>query len=192
MLYDIQSLSGLMEELKKESLRIGIPAIDVEDGVILASYAHSVQASGGRIFIDAGAGIGYSTLWIISALRWCSGCKIIAIEYYRNRALKLEEKLADVAGEIGLELEVVTGDAVEILRTVEVIDYAFVDVEKNQYNDVMDILEDKMPRGGVALFHNAYFPPPPQSFFDRINRSRLWNSVVYPTSAGMLAAVKTT
>ncbi len=191
MIYDVRSLSPVLDELRRESLNHGIPAIDPEDGMILASYAHAVSNNGGRIFIDAGAGIGYSTLWIMIGLRWCRECKIIAIEYYSDRAAMIERNLAGIVDEYGIRLDVINGDALDVVNDIDKIDYAFVDVEKNQYEEMLAILEDKMPSGGVALFHNAYFPPPPQTFFDRIAGSRVWRAIIHPTSAGMLAAVKT-
>ncbi len=191
MIYDVRSLLSLLDKLRGESLEHGIPAIDPDDGMVLASYAHAVSSNGGRIFVDAGAGIGYSTLWIMMGLRWCRKCRIIAIEYYNDRAAMIEKNLAGIAGEYGISLEIINGDALDIVRGIDKIDYAFIDVEKSQYDEMLTILESKLPSGGVALFHNAYFPPPPQSFFDRLAKSPAWQAIIHPTSAGLLAAVKT-
>ena len=191
MIYDARSLMPLLDKLRRESLNHGIPAIDPEDGMILASYAHVVSSNGRRVFIDAGAGIGYSTLWILAGLRWCKECRIIAIEYYGDRAAMIEKNLAGIAGEYGISLEVFSGDALDIVEGIDRIDYAFIDIEKNQYEEMLAILESRMPSGGVALFHNAYFPSPPQSFFDRLAKSPSWQAIIHPTSAGLLAAVKT-
>jgi len=51
----------IVEILEEESRRFWVPHIDREDGYVLASLSYYIAILGGKVFIDAGAGIGYST-----------------------------------------------------------------------------------------------------------------------------------
>jgi len=46
------------------SRKLGIASIEYDDDLVLSSLSYVTGLSGGKIFIDAGAGVGYSTLWI--------------------------------------------------------------------------------------------------------------------------------
>ncbi|MCC6062321.1 MAG: hypothetical protein LM581_05085 [Desulfurococcales archaeon] len=47
------------------SRKLGIASIEYDDGLVLSSLSYVTALSGGKIFIDAGSGVGYSTLWIL-------------------------------------------------------------------------------------------------------------------------------
>ena len=180
-----------LEDLRRASLGMGIPAIDPEDGMILEATAFQASSAGASLAVDAGAGIGYSTAWIALGLEaGCRGeCRLIAIEYDPGKARRIRESLEP----LGLEkvrVEVVEGDALEYLARLPPgsLGYAFVDVEKSQYPAVLDLLSALQPGGGVALFHNAYFPPPPRAFYEKASAPP-WRSLVIPTPAGMLIAI---
>ncbi len=190
---DISRVVKLAGELRSLSYKYGIPAIDVEDGLILQALAYIVALKGGKTAIDAGAGIGYSTLWIALGMEHgCTtgACRVIAIEYSRERASLIADNLSKL-GFSNVNVETVSGDALIFLEDIEdgSIDYAFIDVEKEDYPHVVDLLQAKLARGGIALFHNAFFPRPPEEFFDKVRR-RPWTSMISPTPAGLLIAVK--
>ncbi len=185
------SVRGYLEELRRASLGMGIPAIDPEDGMVLEATAFQAASAGASLAVDAGAGIGYSTAWIAMGLEaGCRGeCRLIAIEYDPGKARRIKESL----NPLGLErvrVEVVEEDALEYLSRLppESLGYAFIDVEKNQYPEALDLLSNLLPSGGIALFHNAYFPPPPRTFFQKA-QSHPWRSLIIPTPAGMLIAI---
>ena len=179
-----------LEEVRRRSLELGIPAIDPEDGIVLQSMAFYTASLGLGLAVDAGAGIGYSTAWIALGMEAaCKGdCRVIAIEYDEGKASMISKVLAPL-GLDKVKVEVVAGEALDILRGMQQasIGLAFIDVEKNQYPEALDILAGKLHPSGVALFHNAYFPPPPRSFFKKANEPP-WRSTIAPTPAGLLIA----
>ena len=90
-------------------------------------------------------------------------------------------------------MEFVEGDALSYVRGLkeESVDIAFVDVEKPMYPDMLRILETRLKTGGIAIFHNAYFPPPPRGFA-WLASQKPWKSTMIPTdTGGLLLAVKT-
>jgi len=188
----LENIIRVLEELRRKSLELGIPAIDPEDGMILQAIAFVTAATGGNVAVDAGAGIGYSTLWIILGLEnGCRGkCTLKAIEYDDNRASILKEKVMEMNLK-RVKVEVLVGEALDILERMppESIDFAFIDIEKDQYPQALELLKTRLKRGRPALFHNAYYPPPPRAFFERV-REITWNSTIIPTGPGMLIAIR--
>ncbi|BEP17140.1 hypothetical protein PYJP_04920 [Pyrofollis japonicus] len=187
----------LLEYIRKVyglSQRMGIPSIEEEDGVAIASAAFAYASSGRSleiVAVDAGAGIGYSTLWLILGLKpFCSEarCKVIAVESNRTYASIAEDVLVK-APRGGIDIEVVRDDAVKYVNEFpdEYIDIIFVDIYKEQYVSIIDILSTKLKKGGIAMFHNAYIPRPPTTFFKKAS-SRPWISTIVPTSLGILMA----
>ncbi|RLG85104.1 MAG: hypothetical protein DRO39_06420 [Thermoprotei archaeon] len=185
------------ELLRRESDRLYIPRIDVEDGyaIYTAVYVYAALRGGGVRAIDAGAGAGYSTLWIAWALEDAcrsGGCSVVAIERF-GELLNVGRRILGRVRMERAELGFVEGDA---LRYIEgqapgTIDIAFVDVDKHQYLEVLKLLETRLRRGGVAMFHNAYVPQPPPSFFRYLEeRASIWSHSIVPTSMGILITVK--
>ncbi|WP_236698186.1 O-methyltransferase [Pyrodictium occultum] len=188
-------LLELLERVEEESARAGIPSIEREDGSALyaVAYLYTLGRGGeGVAAADLGAGIGYSTLWLAGGVEAaCTrGCRVVAVEADPWRSRRLRE----VLGEAGLErtrLEAVQGDALSYLERLGPgsLDIVFVDVDKHEYARVLELLESRLRPGGVAVFHNAYFPRPPGSFFEAVERGP-WRSTVVPTRLGLLVAVR--
>ncbi len=56
----------ISKQLYERSLSLGIPAISYDDGLVLASLAFIYCAANSHVrAVDAGAGIGYSTLFLV-------------------------------------------------------------------------------------------------------------------------------
>lgn len=182
------ALLHLAREILEESKELGIPTISIEDGMILMSSAFHVASAGGKLFVDAGAGIGFSTLWIAAGISgYCEGCEVIAIEMDETKFKRLAENLKRVAAELGVEAEMrpIRGDALSVVRGIKSIDYIFVDIEKPDYPAMLELLESRLTAAGTALFHNAITPRPPEEFF-QMSSSAPWRSRIIPTAAGMM------
>jgi len=156
---------GLLERVRRESLELSIPSIDPSDGAALytAAYTLALIARGGVVAVDAGAGIGYSTLWIALGLAdaGCSGCTVYAVERDPLLAARARRVLGGTTWPRGLRVEVVEGDALGHLAGLPRADLVFVDVEKELYPRSVELVEEKLGEPGVVMWHNAYFPPPP-------------------------------
>ncbi len=181
----------ILEDIKAESDLLGIPTIDVSDGLLLEVLAFHYALKGGNLFGDFGAGIGYSTAWI--ALGVEAGCKescrVVAVEYLPGRAERLRV-LGDRLGLRKVEIEVREADALKVLKDMpdNSLSLAFIDIDKHLYVDALRLLEYKLEKGGVALFHNAFYPRPPNEFFKAVSRSP-WKPIIAPSTHGMVVAV---
>jgi predicted O-methyltransferase YrrM len=192
-----ERLLKLSEDLYRESVSYGIPAVSFTDGLIIMSLAFIASKSRNTLALDAGAGIGYSTLWIIAGVseRCLENCKVVALEIKNDRFEKLGKNLKWVLESLGVknvEVDVVKGDAVKYLENLEEesVDYAFIDIEKDRYPEVLDALRKPLRTGGITAFHNAIHPkPPPRELFEKAE-NKPWKSTIIPTEAGILIAVK--
>jgi len=187
-------IPSILERVYKESVDMGIPAMSQEDGMILMSLSFLTASSGGSIFIDAGAGIGYSTLWISEGIiRGCRDtCEVIAIEVVGDRCERLKVYLGSISSKT-LRSRVICSDAIEVLRIFprESIDFAFIDIEKSMYPEALRIVESRIRRTGIVVIHNAISPRPPSEFFDLASRDP-WRSIIVPTPAGLMILVNST
>ena len=186
-----EDLVEYAERLRTESLSRGIPSIDPEDALVLYSLLYSVlRGRSGAVVVDAGAGIGYSSIWLAAAMEAaCTGkCRLVAIEYLESNARRLRANLSALSL-ARVEVEAVQGEALQVLASFPrgSLAAAFVDIEKYQYPRALRLLEDRLEPEGLAAFHNAYFPQPPTEFFEEVERGP-WTATIVPTPAGLLVA----
>ncbi len=185
----LEPLYDIIHRLEQESNQLGIPSISREDGALLAGLAFSRCTEEPGLLVDAGAGIGFSTAWLVLGSLAVKGkCKVIAIEYDS----RLYRSLYTASRQLSrfVPVEAINENALNALSKIEGATLIFVDIEKEQYPEALELVDKALLPGGVAAFHNALFPPPPARFF-RMIRDRGWPSIVVPTLAGgMLVARK--
>ena len=195
-------MRGLLERAERLSEEYWVPRIDWEDGIALATLAFRLAAEKqGGLYVDAGAGVGYSTLWILYGLAasGCSGCSLVAVEHDPGRAGALRMLLGEAvsrlrdAGAPAPSVEAVEGDALEYLEKLEPGQplMVMVDIDKHGYPEALRLLEERLPRGGVAAFHNALGPMPLPPGFRGMVEEGPWRSLVLPTRQGLLVLEKT-
>jgi len=182
LLYDV------INQLEEESRELGIPSISREDGTLLAGLAFASCLDGDGLIVDAGAGMGYSTAWLILGTMGARGrCKVVAIEYdsrlfkYLQRASQALSKFANI--------EIINDNALSALSRLQGIRVLFVDVEKHHYPEALRLGAPRVKSGGVLAFHNAFFPRPPDEFFDAVKELG-WPHIAVPTLAGGMLIIR--
>jgi predicted O-methyltransferase YrrM len=187
--------SEVAHSLEEASRRIGVSPIKREDGIVLSALSYYIGSLGGRVFIDAGAGIGYSTLWILhglSSLAPRGKLVLYAVERDPLRRKILEENIEKVRKEIieespQIEIRAVNEDAVDFLEKVEPqIDMVFVDIEKRQYKEVLRILPGKLSKIGIGIFHNVLVPGLDDDTKEFLEQQEQLSYHLVPTSLGLL------
>ena len=175
----------MLEACERLSRRLGIPHIGWDDGAAL--YALAVVAEKGEVVaVDAGAGAGFSTLWVLAALEGAGAKgKLVAVEVLESRFERLAETLSRVPAE-RVRAEPVLGDAVEVIESLERVDFAFVDIEKRKYVEAFETLSGKLSEGGAVAFHNAFAAESQVSAIAERARSMGWAAAVIPTGEGLL------
>lgn len=182
----------VIEEALGNSLKLNVPAIRRDDTYVIYSAAYlTALRFGGLRAIDAGAGVGFSTVWVAKAL-YESGVegRIYAVEKNIQRFKKLKE-LVDKHGLNHLIIPV-NGDALEYVRNIENgLNFVFMDIEKEHYLNFFQLIKDSILAGGVVLAHNVnHRYGSVNAFLSEASGSR-WKTIIVSTEEGVSISFKT-
>ena len=103
--------------------------------------------------LEVGGSRGYSTIWLAAAVRAFGG-RVVSIEHDPRKA---EAWRAHIT-EAGLEdvAELLEGDAFELLAELDdVFDVAFIDAEKEDYEQLLALVREKLEPGAVVVADNV-------------------------------------
>jgi predicted O-methyltransferase YrrM len=143
--------------IDREGRAEGLPLVDPATGALLHTLALGCGAA--RI-LEIGTCIGYSTLWLATALP--PDGQLISMEYDAARAARAREHLA--AAGYADRISVIVGDARRFLHKVAgPFDLIFQDSDKQLYAPMVDRLVELLRPGGVLVADNV-----------------LWNGEVVP------------
>lgn len=143
--------------IDREGRAEGLPLVYPDTGALLHTLARGCGAT--RI-LEIGTCIGYSTLWLATALP-ATGT-VITIEYDAARAARARDHLA--AAGCADRVSVIVGDATRFLHKVAgPFDLIFQDSDKQLYGPMVDRLLELLRPGGLLVADNV-----------------LWNGEVIP------------
>lgn len=143
--------------IDREGRAEGLPLVYPDTGALLHTLARGCGAT--RI-LEIGTCIGYSTLWLATALP-ATGT-VITIEYDAARAARARDHLA--AAGCADRVSVIVGDATRFLHKVAgPFDLIFQDSDKQLYEPMLDRLLELLRPGGLLVADNV-----------------LWNGEVIP------------
>jgi predicted O-methyltransferase YrrM len=183
-------LLNILNSVERQSDKMFIPRIGRDDGIAIyvSLYIYASNRSS-VVAIDAGAGIGYSTLWISIPLEeLCIDSHIYAVERDRYRYEILKRNIASFPRKC-IDVVPIYGDAVEYIKSnfsSNSIDFIFIDIDKYLYGVIFDVVKNKMVRGGIIAFHNAYMVSDVVAEIVKDAIDLGWKSTVIPTEEGIL------
>jgi predicted O-methyltransferase YrrM len=126
----------------------GLPIVDPDSGALLHAL---VRLTGATRVLEIGTAVGYSGLWMASALP--PGGMLISLEREPARAAAARAHFA--AAGLGQTVSVMAGDATRFLHKVAgPFDLIFQDGDKAQYGPMLDRLVDLLRPGGVLVTDN--------------------------------------
>jgi caffeoyl-CoA O-methyltransferase len=104
------------------------------------------------LIFEAGSAVGYSTIWLALAARAYGG-RVIGSEIRPERVAAANANLAAA----GLQDVAVVqeGDAAELVRQYERIDFLFLDAEKDDYGRLFLAAFDRVVPGGLIVADNV-------------------------------------
>jgi predicted O-methyltransferase YrrM len=127
----------------------GLPIVDPDAGALLHAL---VRLAGATRVLEIGTAVGYSGLWIASALP--PGGRLITLERDAARAAAARAHFA--AAGLDAEVHVMAGDAARFLHKVAgPFDLIFQDGDKEQYAAMLDRLVELLRPGGVLVTDNV-------------------------------------
>ena len=144
-----------LESIDARDRRDGTPRLErlrqipPETGRFLAIMAASAPSGD---WLEIGTSAGYSSLWIslACALR---NQKLITYEILEDKA-RLARQTFESA-KVQKEIELVHGDARQLISSHTQVAFCFIDAEKEIYQACYDLLAPRMVSGGLILADNA-------------------------------------
>jgi predicted O-methyltransferase YrrM len=139
----------VLERIRREGLEHGIPVVDPLTGALLHALA---RATGAARVLEIGTAIGYSAVWMATALP-ATGL-LVTLDRDHARATTARAFLA----EAGLDdrVTVMIGEADRYLHKLAgPFDLIFQDGDKQQYGPMLDTLAALLRPGGLLVTDNV-------------------------------------
>src|SRR6185503_2001859 len=139
----------VLAQVAEDGARQELPLVDAEVGALLHVLASSLGAN--RI-LEIGTAIGYSGIWLASAIP--KGGMLITIELNQERAATARENFAKAG--LSDRVSVMVGDAGLLVTKVSgPFDLIFQDGSKKLYVPLLDRLVDRLRPGGLLVTDNV-------------------------------------
>jgi len=145
------------------------------------------REAGARRILEVGSSFGYSTVWLAEAARAVHG-KVISLELRREKTEYATAQLARAGLADFVEFRV--GDALESLAALAgPFDLALIDLWKNLYVPVFELLHPKLAPGALVVADNMIEPasarPHAQAYRHAVQAARDMTSVLLPVGNGI-------
>jgi predicted O-methyltransferase YrrM len=142
-------MSPVLEEMLKSGRAEGVPIVNPATGRLLRVL---VAAMAPKRVVEIGTAIGFSTLWMASALP--PGGRIDTIDPDRSRTDRARKYWLRAG--VTDRVRVVNEPALRVLpRLAAGIEFAFIDAVKTEYSAYLDALLPKMAPGGMITVDNV-------------------------------------
>jgi len=141
--------SPLLLELEALGHKDGIPIVDRAAARLLSTLVHCMQAN--RI-LEIGTAYGYSTLWM--ALAMPPAGKLWTIDPDRNRTAIAREFFSRAG--VADKIDITNQPAAEVLENFphRNLDIVFVDANKEQYPEYLELCVPMLKRSGLIVIDN--------------------------------------
>ena len=139
----------LVDEMHKYAEVKEVPIIGPLVGKFLYQIAVLVNAA--TVF-EMGSGFGYSAYWFAKAFRGKG--RVVCTDLSKEHKEAAEEFFKEAGYEDYLEF--INGDSLQVLKeSEEKYDIIFIDIDKEQYPDVVDLSYDKLNKNGLMIVDNT-------------------------------------
>jgi len=176
-------------------------SIDRIDGTPRAARLRQIPPETGRFLailaagapsgemIEVGTSAGYSTLWLALACR-ATGRRLTTFEIDPAKVELARETFRDAGVDDVIDL--VEGDALELLPAVTNVAFCFLDAEKEVYAAAYEAIVPNLTAGGLLIADNAISHSPAlRPMIDRALTDRRVDAVVVPIGTGELVCRST-
>jgi caffeoyl-CoA O-methyltransferase len=154
-----ERLSMVLTQLEDVARIEAIPIIGRLEGAIVQMLA-GLRSSVGTRVLDIGTAIGYSALWLASALP--PGGRVVSIDIDPNRAARARQYICQAG--YADRIDVVIGDAFDVIPQLGTFDLIFQDIMKHRYFgtdpclavDLLKLCCSHLAEDGVLVIDNAF------------------------------------
>ena len=141
--------NAVLDDIAAANQSRGLPLVDAEVGALLHVLATAVSA---KQILEIGTAIGYSGIWLASALP--PGGMLITIDINETRAKEARENFARAG--LADRVSVMVGDAkLKLAKVNGPFDLIFQDGDKLQYAPMLDRLAALLRPGGLLVTDNV-------------------------------------
>lgn len=141
-----------------------------------------------KTILEIGASVGYSTIWLASAVK-NNGGAIYTCEIFPK---KIELLKKNINRSKLTNIHVIEGDARNQLKIfTKEIDFVFLDADKENYIEYWKLLQPMSKPGTVLVADNAVdYAWLVKDFLNVVKNDSNWKSLILPYDNGLLIAVK--
>lgn len=116
-----------------------------------------IKIANAKNVLEIGTSNGYSGIWIGKALKETGG-KLTTIEYYEKRIELAQENFKKC--EVEDIITIIKGEACVVLEELcnddnFQVDFAFIDANKREYIKYFELIDTKLPSGGIITADNV-------------------------------------
>ena len=145
----VQQADDVLRDIQTLSNRQFLPIIGPVKGEILAEEIRKAKP---KHVLEVGTLIGYSA--VLMAKELAANAELVTIEIHRDEAELAAQNVE--RAKLAAKVTIIVGDAIQVIRTLRgPFDFAFIDAEKVEYRQYLDLMEDKLTRGAVVFADNA-------------------------------------
>ncbi|TET78019.1 MAG: O-methyltransferase [Candidatus Cloacimonadota bacterium] len=188
---DVKERMKYLEEIDSKDRRDETPGlrrlrqIPPETGKFISLLAASAPPG---LYIEIGASAGYSALWLSLACMQTER-KLVTFELQDDKIEMARETIS--RAKIGKIVELVEGNALDLLQKYNNISFCFLDAEKEIYLDCYQIVVPKMVEGGIlvadnVISHREVLEP----FINHVMEDPRVDSLIVPIGKGELVCRK--
>ncbi|MCG9128359.1 O-methyltransferase [Candidatus Poribacteria bacterium] len=169
-----------------EKTAIEYTNIAPENGQFLSILIQSIKA---KNVLEVGTSNGYSTIWLAAALKMTGG-KLITIEFDPKRADEAFSHLTEVGLDSIVNIRV--GNALdEIPKCKETFDLVFLDAQKDEYKQYLDLVLPDIRKGGLIIADDTVtMRDEMPDYVDYVFNTSTLNSVDIPLDDGIILSYK--
>ncbi len=145
------AFNQVLQEVDEQCREQHIPMLGSEKAEFLVNL---VQKAGPTLIVECGTAIGYSGLWLVSALKSAGKGRLITVEIDTGRAHEAQANFrrANVKNIVDSRI----GDAAEVLKTIhEPVDFLLLDNNYSNYFPCFRAIESQLTDGATVVADNV-------------------------------------
>jgi len=161
----------LLNEIADIALVEFLPIVGPARGKVIVEEVKKLKP---KMALEIGTFMGYSTILIGRELE--KTAKFITIEEHSTEAEVAKNNITQA--EIAVNIEVINGDAIEIIPTLKHnFDFVFFDASKEEYLQYLKLVENKLKKGAIIIADNVgKFAAETKDYTNYIRTSNKYNS----------------
>jgi predicted O-methyltransferase YrrM len=165
------SANQVLGQIEQVAEKDFLPIVGPHKGEILAEEVRKAKP---QHVLEVGTLVGYSAILMGKELD--ENAEIVTIEIHQSEAEMAGENI--LKADMPPKVTIITGDAIEVIPTLQgSFDFAFIDADKTEYLQYLELAEDKLRKGAVVVADNAgIFADQMRDYLDYVRNSGKYQS----------------